>query len=198
MHVVPVTLELPGGAVRLEPLSVDHAPALFEASRDPDIWRFLPDAQPTTQAEMLAMIHVALTEQTRGSRVPFAVVDTRLGAAAGSTSYLDIQPANRSLEIGWTWLGAAVRRTAVNTQCKYLLLSHAFEALGAVRVYLKTDARNERSQRAILRIGALYEGCLRRSRVTHTGYIRDTKYYSVLDDEWPVVKSRLETLLGPR
>ncbi len=196
MQVAPVTLELPGGAARLEPLSIDHAPALFEASRDPDIWRFLPDRQPSTQAEMFSLVQAALIERDRGMRLPFAVVDTRTGAAAGSTSYIDIQPSNRSLEIGWTWLGAAAWRTAINTQCKYLLLRHAFDSLGAVRVCLKTDARNQRSQRAILRLGARYEGCLRRSRVLHDGFIRDTMYYSILDREWPAVKSRLESMLN--
>lgn len=195
MQVAPVTLELPGGAVRLEPLSIDHAPALFEASRDPDIWRFLPVSQPTTPEQVLEMICVARKEQDQGARLPFAVVDTRTGFAVGTTSYLDIQPSNRSLEIGWTWLGAAARRTAINTQCKYLLLRHAFDSLGAVRVCLKTDARNQRSQRAILRLGARYEGCLRRSRVLQSGYIRDTIHYSILDREWPGVKSRLELML---
>ena len=196
MRVSPVTLELPAGAARLEPLTLDHAPGLFEASRDPDTWRFLPERQPETQEDMLALVRTALDERDRGARLPFAVIDTRTGVAAGTTSYLDIQPANRGLEIGWTWIGPTARRTAVNTQCKYMLLRHAFETLGAVRVCLKTDARNERSQRAILRIGALYEGRLRRSRMLHNGYFRDTMYYSILDSEWPGVKTRLESMLN--
>lgn len=196
MRVSPVTLELSAGTVRLEPLSPNHAPSFFKASRDPVIWRYLPNRQPATLDEVSALIDSALEAQRAGLEIPFAIVDRGSGGVVGSTRYLDIQPAHRSLEIGSTWLSPAAQRTAINTQCKYLLLRHAFEALGAVRVCLKTDGRNQQSQRAILRIGALYEGRLRRSRVLHDGFIRDTMYYSILDSEWPGVKARLETMLA--
>jgi len=109
---------------------------------------------------------------------------------------LNIEPAHRTLEIGWTWIGTKYQRTAINTECKYLLLGHAFEQLGAVRVQFKTDARNKQSQRAIERIGAVTEGVLRKSHTTHTGYIRDSVYYCIIDDEWPAVKHRLEQYLA--
>jgi RimJ/RimL family protein N-acetyltransferase len=114
----------------------------------------------------------------------------------GSTRYLDIRRENRGLEIGWTWLAAAVQRTAVNTECKYLLLRHAFETLGAIRVQLRTDLRNLRSQRAIERIGATREGVFRQERIMWDGYLRDSVFYSVIDCEWPAVKARLEARLG--
>lgn len=195
MIVTPVTLEVPSGAVRLEPMSPAHARALFEASRDPGVWLYLPERQPATVDEMATRIEAALAAQRSGLELPFVIVDRAGGGVIGSTRYLDIQPTHKTIEIGSTWLSPAAQRTGVNTQCKYLLLRHAFEPLSAVRVCLKTDARNERSQRAILRIGARYEGRLRRSRVLHDGFIRDTMYYSILDSEWPEVKSRLESML---
>ncbi len=195
MLIAPTTMELPAGVIRLEPLATQHAPDLFSVSRDPEIWRYFPDRQPQSVDEMTTWIQQAIAAQQAGTEVPFAIVNRRSGAAMGSTRYLDIQRTHRSVEIGATWLGAPARRTSVNTECKFLLLQHAFEALGALRVCLKTDARNERSQRAILRIGALYEGRLRRSRVLSDGFVRDTLYYSILDSEWPTTKAALESML---
>jgi RimJ/RimL family protein N-acetyltransferase len=137
-----------------------------------------------------------LARQARGTDLPFAVVHLASGQAIGATRYMDIQPANRALEIGGTWYAPAYRRTAVNTEAKYLLLAHAFEALGCVRVQLKTDLRNERSQRAIERIGAQKEGVLRHNLIMPDGHRRSSVYYSILDEEWPAVKARLEALLG--
>ena len=142
------------------------------------------------------MIRQALSASEDGSEIPFAVIEAETGAAVGSTRYLDVQPAHHALEIGWTWIGPRWRRTAINTECKLLLLAHAFEALAAHRITLKTDARNVRSQRAIERIGAVREGVLRRHRVCWDGSVRDTVCYGIIDAEWPNVKERLRRLLA--
>jgi RimJ/RimL family protein N-acetyltransferase len=144
------------------------------------------------------MIRQALIETEAGREVAFALVSAASGSAVGSTRFLNIERPHRALEIGWTWIGPAWRRTAINTECKLLLLSHAFEDLGAHRVTLKTDARNLRSQRAIERIGGVREGVLRRHRVCWDGFVRDSVYYGIVDGEWPQVKSRLEAMLAPR
>jgi RimJ/RimL family protein N-acetyltransferase len=144
------------------------------------------------------MIRQALVETEAGREVAFAIVSSASGTAVGSTRYLDIQRAHRALEIGWTWIGPPWQRTAINTECKLLLLGHAFDNLGAHRVTLKTDARNVRSQRAIERIGAVREGVLHRHRVCWDGFVRDTVYYGIVDGEWPQVKTRLEGMLAPR
>lgn len=191
MNIAPVTLTLPHGVARLEPLGLHHAQGLHEASVDPAIWAWLPFAQPKTPADMQKSIERALTAQAKATELPFAVIDTRTGQVAGTTRYLDIQPENRGLEIGATWYGVAWQRTRVNTECKLMLLTHAFDHLGAVRVQLRTDARNQRSRDAILRIGAQYEGRLRQSRILHDGFIRDTVYFSIIADEWPAVRAGL-------
>ena len=141
-------------------------------------------------------IRDSLAAQSAGTDLPFAVVLADTGVAVGSTRYMDIRRAHRGLEIGWTWLAPGVQRTRVNSETKYLLLTHAFETLGAVRVQLKTDARNTRSQRAIERIGAVMEGAHRRHMLTWAGHIRDTIYYSILDTEWPQVKQKLQVILA--
>lgn len=195
MRPGPVVLE--GGRARLEPLATRHAPGLAAAcENDADGWRYLPDARPIGPAEMGAFIERALAQAVMSGDVPFAIIDRLTGEPVGSTRFLDIQPANRALEIGWTWLGPAWRRTSINTECKYLLLRHAFETLGAIRVQLRTDARNARSRAAILRIGAVQEGIFRRSRILHDGFIRDSVFFSVLDTEWPTVRMRLESMLA--
>ena len=141
------------------------------------------------------MIEAAKVAAADGSQLPFAVVERATGRAIGSTRYLDIRRNDRGLEIGWTWLGAAYQRTPTNTESKYLLLRHAFDDLGTIRVQLKTDLRNERSQRAIERLGAIREGVLRKHVILWDGFIRDTAYYSILDNEWPGVRKRLEAFL---
>ncbi len=191
--VQPVTLM--GTAVRLEPLGLQHADDLFAAAQDPDIWRYLPADPSAAPAALRAWITAALDAQTAGGELPFAIRDRATGRALGSTRYLNISARDRGLEIGWTWLARPARRTTVNTECKYLLLRHAFETLRAVRVQLKTDRRNTVSQAAIERLGAVREGILRKHMLVANGYIRDTVMYSVTDDEWPGVKVRLQRML---
>ena len=144
-----------------------------------------------------SMIRQALIEAEDGREIAFAIVAADSGRAVGSTRFLDIQRAHRALEIGWTWIGSSWQRTAFNSECKLLLLGHAFDVHGAHRVTLKTDARNVRSQRAIERIGGVREGALRRHRVCWDGSVRDSVYYGIVDDEWPQVKKRLEGMLSP-
>lgn len=182
--------------VRLEPLTPDHAADLTEAATaDADMWRLMPVPPPRSRSDVDAMIAAALRRRDEGVDQPMAVVLLSSGRAVGSTRYLDIQPANRSLEIGWTWYAPSVRRTRVNTECKLLLMAHAFDSMGCLRVQLKTDGRNARSQAAIMRLGARYEGTLRKHRVNHDGYVRDTVFFSVVLEEWPATRDRLEWLL---
>lgn len=194
---VPV-VTLVGRVVRLEPLAPAHAIDLTEAGQDDDIWRFMPYGVCRTVEKMRGFIRYALDRQAQGTTLPFAVIHLATGRAVGSTRYLDIQPENRALEIGGTWYAPTHQRTAVNTECKYLLLRHAFEALGYQRVQLKTDLRNERSQKAIERVGAAREGVLRCNMILPDGYRRSSVMYSILVEEWPAVKTRLEGMLGGR
>ena len=191
----PQPVRLEGIHVRLEPLARRHAEDLFEIGRDESIWAYMPRPVLKSVQDTQAMIDQALDVAATGSQIPFAIVDRRRGRAVGSTRYLDIRRPDRGIEIGWTWLGTAFQRTALNTEGKLLLLTHAFEDQGAVRVQLKTDLRNERSQRAIERLGAVREGVLRKHIILWNGFIRDTVYYSILDSEWPEVKRRLERLI---
>jgi N-acetyltransferase len=196
MDVSPVTLE--GPAVRIEPLGWEHAEDLYAAAQDPDIWRYMP-ADPSGSLEAIRRwIGQALDARTPGTEMPFAIIDRVSERAVGSTRYLDIHPRDYGLEIGWTWLARPVRRTRANTECKYLLLRHAFETLGAVRVQLKTDVRNEVSQRAIARLGAVREGVLRKQRILENGYVRDTVIFSIIAEEWLKVKAGLEAKLEAR
>jgi RimJ/RimL family protein N-acetyltransferase len=195
LNVQPVSLI--GRVVRLEPLSESHIPDLALAGADETIWRFMPYGLVNSETKMGEWVRDLLGRAARGTDLPFAVIHLDSGKAIGSTRYMDIQPQHRGLEIGGTWYGAAYQRTAVNTECKLLLLTHAFEALGCVRVQLKTDSRNERSQRAIERLGAVREGVLRDHMLMPDGYRRSSVYYSVLQSEWPGVKARLQArLLG--
>ena len=191
----PGPVVLSGRAVRLEPLEPRHARDLFEAGRDSDLWAYLPRPAPETPSDMSDWIEEALAAQERGEEVPFALVDPASGRAIGSTRIGDIRRPHRGIEIGYTWIGRDHQRTAVNTEAKLLLLSHAFDDLGAVRVQLKTHRRNVTSQRAIARIGAVREGVLRRHMCVWDGHVRDTVMYSVVSEDWPAVRRRLETLL---
>jgi RimJ/RimL family protein N-acetyltransferase len=195
MNPSPVVLY--GEHVRLEPLDHRHVDELLQQAQDDDIWRYMPVRRPTTRAELEQLIDKAWKAASEGLEIPFAIIDDKSGQAVGSTRYLDIHRPDRILEIGWTWLGQSAQRTAINTESKLLLLKHAFDDQGALRVQLKTDGRNLRSQRAIERLGAVKEGVLRRNRLMWDGVRRDTVYYSILDDEWPAVKARLEGFLGP-
>jgi N-acetyltransferase len=194
MIVAPVTLE--GRHVRLEPLSQAHQPGLAAVGLGEELWRWIPTPVRTPE-EMSAYIATALEEQVRGVSLPFALIEKASGQAIGSTRYGNIDRTHHRVEIGWTWVAPAWQRSVVNTEVKYLLLRHAFETLSCIRVELKTDSLNERSRAAILRIGAREEGTFRNHMITASGRIRHTVYFSVLDSEWPVVKSRLQTMLLP-
>ncbi len=180
-----------GETVRLEPLEPGHADDLFRAGRDPEVWRWLGSPRPGDPAAMRDQITDALLARGRGERLPWAVVDRRTGTAIGTTSYYEIDPVNGSVAIGHTWLGRDWWRTAANTDAKLLLLGRAFEDLGAERVVWQTDLRNERSQRAIERLGATREAVLRRHRLRPDGTLRDTVQYVMFADEWPAVRQRL-------
>jgi RimJ/RimL family protein N-acetyltransferase len=193
MRIEPVTLE--GRHARLEPLAPHHAEGLCAAGSDPSVWAYLPMVRPAHVEDFRALIDAACVARGKGHELPFAIIRRIDNRIAGTTRYLDIQRQNRSLEIGWTWLGAEFQRTPINTECKYLLMTHAFEQLGAVRVFFKTDSRNLRSQAALERIGAKREGTLRKHMILPDGYQRDSVYFSVIDNEWADVKARLETMM---
>jgi RimJ/RimL family protein N-acetyltransferase len=193
MSIEPTSLT--GQVIRLEPLTLAHVPALAVAGRDESLWRYMPYANMGEEHAMHAWVSELLERQTRGTDVPFAVVHLGSGQPIGATRYMDIHPHDRGLEIGGTWYAPAHQRTAANTEAKYLLLRHAFEGLGYIRVQLKTDLRNERSQRAIERLGAVREGVLRDHMLMPDGHRRSSVYYSVLEAEWPAIKVRLEEKL---
>lgn len=193
MIVKPVTLE--GRYVRLEPLAMAHLAGLAEIGLDEELWRWIPTAVRTKE-EMAAYIETALKELERGISLPFAQVEKATGRAIGSTRYGNIDRTHHRVEIGWTWVGREWQRTAVNTEAKFLLLRHAFETLGCIRVELKTDSLNEKSRAAIVRIGAREEGIFRNHMITASGRIRHSAYYSIVDAEWPAAKARLETMLN--
>jgi RimJ/RimL family protein N-acetyltransferase len=189
----PLTLE--GEVVRLSPIDERHTDALFAAGADPEIWRHMTTPPWRQREDAAGYVAEARRAMAAGEEIVFAIESRRLDTAIGSTRYLDLRRADRALEIGATWIAPAFQRSAVNTESKLLLLTHAFEALGAWRVQLKCDARNLRSQRAIERLGAQREGVLRRHKLLPDGFVRDTVYYSILDHEWPAVKARLEGFL---
>ena len=188
---VPVTLE--GSVVRLEPVRREHAELFWDVAKNDleDIFRWIPYSMKT-QEDFRWLIDKAFAEQERGESVVFATVERSSGRAIGSTRFMNVDRVNRRVEIGSTWIAPAWQRTAVNTEAKYLMLRHAFEVWGCMRVELKTDALNQKSRNAILRIGAKEEGTLRRHLVTWTGRVRDTVYFSILDHEWARVKAGLE------
>ncbi|HET8551257.1 MAG TPA: GNAT family protein [Gammaproteobacteria bacterium] len=191
--IPPVTLE--GNYVRLEPLSLDHLEALCGVGFDDALWQWIP--KPIlSRSDMRAYIEAALAGQQAGHMLPFATVERASGRVVGSTRFGAIDLANRRLEIGWTWIARPWQRTAVNTEAKLLMLRHAFETLGCHRVEFKTDNLNERSRNAILRLGAKQEGIFRKHIVTASGRLRDSVYFSIIDDEWPVVETRLQEKLA--
>jgi len=190
MHIEPVTLS--GSAVRVEPLALHHAADLLLTGQEPATWDYIPKNPCTSLDTMQRWIGSTLQEQAAGTCLPFTIIELSSGRVVGSTRYMDIKCKDRGLEIGWTWLAPEARRSAINTECKYLLLCHAFETLEAIRVQLKTDGRNLRSQRAIERLGAVKEGILRNHVIMPDGYFRHSVFYSILDSEWPQVKAGLE------
>jgi RimJ/RimL family protein N-acetyltransferase len=193
----PQPTTLIGRHVRLEPLELGHATDLFAAlMADPSIWRLRPVVTPATVEELRSQISDDLEAQTGGSIVAFAQIALASGRAVGSTTYMNISRRDSGLEIGSTWLGRRWQRTGINTEAKYLLLRHAFEDLGAVRVELRTDLRNLQSQAAIERLGAVREGVLRKYRRLPDGFIRDTVVYSILDTEWAAVKAGLQAKMA--
>jgi RimJ/RimL family protein N-acetyltransferase len=193
MELEPVTLE--GRHVRLVPLTLEHVPALWEAADDPEIWRWTLN-RPASEADMRKYVEAALATRAAGGSLPFATTEAATGRVIGSTRYHNWEPPHPRVEIGYTWIARPWQRTPVNTEAKYLMLRHAFETLGLARVELRTDAQNARSRAAIARIGGVEEGILRRHMLTDSGRIRDTVYFSILDDEWPQVKLRLEEKLA--
>jgi RimJ/RimL family protein N-acetyltransferase len=188
-------ITLSGKHVRLEPLRPHHGPELLAAARSPEIWPWMPAAL-TTERAMAQFIADAMKAEEKGLEYAFAVVGVGNGKVLGSTRYMDVQQAHRGLEIGWTWYRPDVWGTLTNPEAKFLLLRHAFEEWGALRVQLKTDARNLRSQAAIRKLGAQYEGTLRNHRIRPDGTIRDTAMFSIIDTEWPAVKLGLLRRLG--
>jgi N-acetyltransferase len=192
---IPLTLE--GVVVRLEPVRQEHAALFWDAAKDSleEIFRWIPYSMKTPE-DFQRWVEKVFAEQERGESVAFATVERSSNRVIGSTRFMNIEHTNRRVEIGSTWIAPAWQRTAVNTEAKYLMLRHAFEVWGCVRVELKTDVLNQKSRDAILRLGAKEEGTLRRHVITWTGRIRDSVYFSILDSEWPEVKTKLETRLS--
>jgi len=189
----PIPLE--GHSVRLEPLTEAHVPALAAVGCDERIWNLMVYGQIRNEDDMRRWVSSLLDVQAAGTDLPFAVIHLASGRVAGATRYMEIRPAHKSVEIGGTWYGLEFQHTIVNTECKYLLLRYAFETLGTIRVQFKADVRNERSWRAIERIGAKREGVLRNHYILPDGVIRDSVFYSIIECEWPEVKERLEEML---
>jgi N-acetyltransferase len=195
MKLEPVRLE--GQHVRLEPLSESHHTGLCEIGLDPELWQWIP-FRVLTPEEMASYIRAALHDQAAGVSLPFATIDRESGRVIGSTRYMNIDMAQRRVEIGSTWIGRRWQRSTINTEAKFLMLRHAFETLGCIRVELKTDSMNQRSRNAIQRIGATQEGIFRNHMQTWSGRIRNTVYFSILVSEWPRVKAELESKLARR
>jgi RimJ/RimL family protein N-acetyltransferase len=189
----PERVVLEGRFVRLEPLAEAHRDDLLEAAaQDPATFRYMG-----TDLSVGARAWDAyLADALRPEFVAWATVDVATGRAVGSSRFGDIAPEHGRVEIGWTWIAPSHQRSATNTEAKLLQLTYAFDELGATRVALKTDGRNLRSQAAIERLGAQREGALRRHMRMPDGFIRDTVYFSILSDEWPAVKARLEERLS--
>jgi RimJ/RimL family protein N-acetyltransferase len=193
--VTPVRLE--GSAVCLEPLRRDHAELFWEAAKEAleDIFRWIPYSMRSAE-DFERLVERAFAEQERGESVVFATLERSSQRVIGSTRFMNIDRVNRRVEIGSTWIAPAWQRTAINTEAKYLMLQQAFEVWRCIRVELKTDALNNKSRNAIVRLGATEEGTLRKHLITWTGRVRDTVYFSILDTEWPQVKARLESKLA--
>jgi len=193
MDLTPRVLEGPN--VRLEPLTPGSLDGLCEAGLDPELWK-LTVSRIRTRADMQRYLEEALADQQAGSALPFATVWRATGRVIGSTRFGNASPPNRRVEIGWTWLARPWQRTGANTEAKYLMLRHAFEQWGCIRVELKTSALNARSRAAILRIGAKEEGILRHHMINEDGSLRDSVFFSLLAGEWPEARRRLEAMLA--
>ena len=194
MEVKPVVLT--GKYVRLEPMTEEHVPGLAEIGVGQTFWDFMLYGNINSVDDMRNWVRDILARAEKGTDLPFVAIHLVSGRVTGATRFLNIMPKDRGLEIGGTWYGPEFQRTVVNTECKYLLLSHAFETLGCIRVQFKTDSRNERSQKAIERIGAVKEGILRNHIILPDQQYRDSVFYSIIESEWPGVKARLEEMLN--
>lgn len=194
--VKPVTLV--GNHVRLEPMTEEHTAALAEIGAGQNFWDFMLYGRMNSVDDMHNWVLDILSRAEKRTDLPFVAIHIGSGRVAGATRYLNIMPKDRGLEVGGTWYGLDFQRTAVNTECKYLLLRHAFETLGCIRVQIKTDLLNERSQKAIERIGAVKEGVLRNHMILPDGRIRHSVFYSILETEWPQVKLRLQEMLDKK
>jgi RimJ/RimL family protein N-acetyltransferase len=192
MEISPVILE--GEQVRLEPLTTAHEEALNAAAADGELWNSTVTIVPT-RAEMAGYISVVLDAQAQGRELPFVIIRKLSNSIVGHTRFYDIERHDRHVEIGYTWLAASAQRTAVNTESKLLLLTHAFESWGCIRVSFITDVLNHQSQSAILRLGAKQEGILRNHLIMPGGRYRDSVMFSIIEAEWPELKARLETKL---
>ena len=188
-------MTLEGQRIRLEPMTRAHLAALVEAGGHAELWKWTSTTAETHEG-MAAYVESALRDREAGIAMPFVTIDSESGRVIGSTRFGNMDPANRRVEIGWTWITPAFQRTWVNSEAKYLMLGHAFEVWKCIRVELKTDALNEKSRTAMKRIGAREEGTLRQHMVTWTGRLRDTVYYSILDSEWPEVRDKLASFLA--
>ncbi|HEV8592160.1 MAG TPA: GNAT family protein [Pyrinomonadaceae bacterium] len=193
MDVRPVILE--GNLVRLDPMTIEHVPALCAVGLEPFLWKLIP-TKVTDEDSMSTYVRSALRDQEKGIALPFVTVERESGTVVGSTRFGNIDVNNRRAEIGWTWIAPKWQRTAINTEAKLLMLTHVFETWGCIRVELKTDALNERSRNAILRIGAKEEGIFRKHVICDDGRFRDTVYFSIINTEWPTVKAELLKKLG--
>ena len=192
MQIKPLTLE--GKSVRLAPLKLEHLPELYGAASDESLWLWTANIIKSRE-DMLRYVETALGEAARKVSVPFVTIEKFSGVIIGSTRFGNIDQKNRRAEIGWTWINPKWQRTAINTEAKLLMLTHAFEVWRCVRVELKTDVLNEKSRNAILRIGAKEEGIFRRHQITDAGRFRDTVYFSIIDTEWETVKAALHEKL---
>jgi RimJ/RimL family protein N-acetyltransferase len=187
---------LEGSLVTLEPLEPRHEDGLFVAAQDPRIWRYMPFDASGTREDFGRWLQAALAESEAGNEAAFATLEARTGRPIGSTRYLALRPAHRGLEIGWTWLATPFWRTGANVEAKLLMLEHAFERLGCLRVEFKTDARNEISRAALAALPAQFEGVFRKHMIVRGDQLRDSAYYSIIDDEWPEVKANLRRRLA--
>ncbi len=191
-----VSCRLEGSRVVLEPLEARHEEGLFEAAQDSRIWRWLSYNAIEAPESFRVWFEDAIAASETGAQAAFVTLDARTGALIGSTRYLTLRPEHRGLEIGWTWLAPSAWRTGANTEVKLLMLEHAFERLGCIRVEFQTNARNERSRAALEALPARFEGIFRKHRIVQRGQLRDTAYYSIIDDEWPEVRDNLRRRLG--
>lgn len=189
--MTPQPITLTGTHVQLQPLSESHLDALSQVGLDPELWKWIP-SQVLDRDQMLRFIRTQLSDQEKGTALPFVTSDLASGKVVGNTRFMNIDMPNKRVEIGGTWIAKPWQRTAVNTEAKFLMMRHAFETLGCNRVEWKTDALNTQSRNAILRLGAKQEGIFRQHIVTWSGRLRDSVYFSVIAPEWPDVKRALE------